>query len=70
MRNLANENVESKVIINAKVARGLLKLGYEVADIKPHSQIKYASVFVFLAEGDFEADKQRLIDEMKSKSIK
>ena len=60
---------ETRVIINAKVARALLKLEYKVIDIKPHNQIKYASVFVFEATDGFDIDKDRIINEMKTKTI-
>lgn len=60
---------ETKVIINAKVARALLKLDYRVVDIKPHNQIKYASVFVFESTEGFEEAKDRIINDMKTKTI-
>lgn len=68
MRDLTNSTMETRVIINPKIGRALLKLGYEIIDIKPSNTIKFATVFVFKAEGNFEEDKQRLINEMKTKA--
>lgn len=37
------------IICKAKVARELLKLGETIVDIKPHREVKNATVFVFKA---------------------
>ncbi len=40
-------NKEFIIICNPKVARSLLKLGEIIVDIKPHRELKNATVFVF-----------------------
>lgn len=51
-------NKKEKVVYSAKVARELLRRGYQIVDIKPDKYDEHhkASIFVFKNEGTLEAE--------------
>lgn len=63
-----NTNTEHKtfIVVNPIVARGLLKLGYTIIDLKPHRDNPIKTVFVFRSEGNIYTDYKRLHDNMNS----
>lgn len=41
------ENIDTKCIISAKLAKKLILLGFRVLDIKPNNKNEFASIFIF-----------------------
>lgn len=50
----------SKIVIRADHARKLLKLGYEIIDIRASKENPQASIFVFNVSGNFLSEYDRL----------
>jgi hypothetical protein len=62
------EKNKTKVIINAGVARNLLRAGCTIVDIKASKFNKAASVFVFNADDKFNAEFAKINEEIVNKS--
>lgn len=60
----------TKVVINPKVTRALVKLGYKIIDVKPNNNIRNATVHVFAIEGDFMKDMDKIINDRASSRVK
>ena len=67
MREIKNENKVSKLVFDARVARGLCKQGFPIIDIKPLRGEPDKTVFVFANTDDFQKAFSGIMDEMKSK---
>lgn len=55
---MAQTNKKAILVFTGELARKLLKDGYTIIDVKPHRNLKNASVFVFKNEDGLE-DKIR-----------
>lgn len=63
---VVKENIKEAVVItNAGLARQLLQSGETMIDIKPHRQIKNATVFVFKSTNAIREEIERRLNKNK-----
>lgn len=67
MREIRNENKESKLVFDAKIARALCKKNFPIIDIKPMRGEPDKTVFVFANTEDFQVAFSQIMDEIKAK---
>ena len=70
MKEIKNEHKVSKLVFDARVARGLCKKGLHIIDIKPLRGEPDKTVFVFANTDDFQKAFTEIMDEMKAKKDK
>lgn len=59
------ENQKGTIVFSAKVARELLRRGFEILDIKPDKRNRQCTVFVFKVEKDIMQEIYNLTQEDK-----
>ena len=57
----------SKVIVNPRIARNLLKVGCQIIDIKKSKKNADATVFVFRKDTEFDAALDKIIASFEKK---
>ena len=57
----------SKVIVNPRVARNLLKVGCQIIDIKKSKKNADATVFVFHKDAEFDAALDKILASFEKK---
>ena len=67
MKEIKNENKVSKLVFDARIARGLCKRGFHIVDIKPLRGEPDKTVFVFDNTDDFQKAFTEIMDNMKAK---
>lgn len=65
MKNNETNKHKTFIVVNPIVAKGLLKLGYTIIDLKPHRNDSNKAVFVFKSEGNIANDYSELHNKMK-----
>lgn len=64
------ESKNTKVVQFPFVARRLLKLGYQIVDLKPKKENRQKTLFVFKVEGEFQEDFSKIMDELRHSGTK
>lgn len=64
---IRNENKESKLVFDARIARALCKKNFPIIDIKPLRGEPDKTVFVFANTEDFQKAFTQILDEIKAK---
>lgn len=67
MKEIKNENKQSKLIFDARIARALCKKNFPIIDIKPLRGEPDKTVFVFANTEEFQAAFTEIMEEVKSK---
>ena len=68
MKEIKNENKQSKLIFDARIARALCKKNFPIIDIKPLRGEPDKTVFVFANTEEFQAALTEIMDEIKAKA--
>lgn len=64
-----NENKESKLVFDARIARTLCKAGFPIIDIKPLRNDPNRTVFVFENTENFQKNYLNIREELKAKDL-
>lgn len=67
MKEIKNENKQSKLIFDARIARALCKKNFPIIDIKPLRGEPDKTVFVFANTEEFQAAFTEIMEEVKAK---
>ena len=67
MREIRNENKESKLVFDAKIARALCKKNFPIIDIKPMRGEPDKTVFVFANTEEFQTAFTQIMEDIKAK---
>ena len=67
MKEIKNENKQSKLIFDARIARALCKKNFPIIDIKPLRGEPDKTVFVFANTEEFQAAFTEIMDAIKAK---
>lgn len=59
------DSIHGVLVINARYAKELLRLGYHIVDIKPDRANKQRTVFIFKDEGNIREDLEEVIEKDK-----
>lgn len=60
----------TKVVLYPNIARKLLKLGYQIVDVKPKKENRSGTLFIFKVEDGFEEEFNKLMKEFHSEKRK
>lgn len=58
---------KTKVVIYPSVARQLVKMGYQIIDLKPKKENRKKTLFIFEVTGDFMQDFSMLMKNLSEK---
>ena len=67
MKDIKNENKQSKLVFDARIARALCKKNFPIIDIKPLRGEPDKTVFVFANTEDFQVAFTQIMEEIKEK---
>jgi hypothetical protein len=67
MKDIKNENKQSKLVFDARIARALCKKNFPIIDIKPLRGEPDKTVFVFANTEDFQVAFTQIMEEIKLK---